>query len=146
MKFEIGPHADDLYEVERLTLELHELIRSGHGEDTSADQIREQLDVPCERLPGEWRGVVNNLSGDLYMLMGEEYLDEGTLAEVFAVCYAWLRKDWIRVLILCRRRLPLVLERERAYLRGRAYGGLGLTLAADAFLGHARKRNTPRDS
>lgn len=141
MKPEASSHADDLREAEQLTVKLHGLIRSGNGDDDSADQLRERLLPPWTRLSKEHRKIVDDLSGDLYMLAGREHLDDGTVDDVLAIRDAWLRKDWIRILELCRLRLPKVDDHHRAYVRGRAYGELGLSLAAFSFLDHAAQLN-----
>lgn len=132
-------HADDVRKVEQLTIRVHDLIRTGQGDSDTADEIREQLLEPWNRLPTAIRKLLDDLSGDLYMLVGREHLGQGSATDVLAIREAWSQKNWLRILELCRQNLPKVDEHGRAYVRARAYGQLGLPLAACSFFDHAAR-------
>jgi tetratricopeptide (TPR) repeat protein len=127
--------------LERLTLALHVLIRAGRGDDDEADRVREQMVDIWETLSPERRALLDNLSGDLFMLAGDEVLDVGEdpVRSKAAFQDAWNRRDWAALLALLRRgelraRVP---DHSAAYFRGRCWSSLGYFEAALAFFDHA---------
>lgn len=128
-------------ELERLTLALHAIIRAGRGNDDEADQVREQMVDIWETLSPERRTLLDNLSGDLFMLAGDEVLETGeTPSRSFAQTMdAWQRDDWVATLTLLRRSevRATVPDHRVAYIRGRCWSSLGYFEAALAFFEHA---------
>lgn len=60
-----------IQEAECLLLELHDMMRFGHGDTDEADAIRDALDPVVRKLSSSDRRLINDLSGDLYLLEGE---------------------------------------------------------------------------
>lgn len=128
--------------LERLTLALHVLIRAGRGDDDEADQVREQMVDIWETLSPEHRALLDNLSGDLFMLAGDEVLETGeALSSSFAQAMkdAWQRQDWVAILALLRRSevRAVVPDHHAAYVRGRCWSSLDYFEAALTFFDHA---------
>jgi tetratricopeptide (TPR) repeat protein len=127
--------------LERLTLELHVLIRAGRGSDEEADRVREQMVDIWQTLSAEHRALLDNLSGDLFMLAGDEELEAGEdpapLKSIFAD--AWNRQDWGDLLSLVRRKQlrTQIPEALAAYFRGRCWSSLGYFDAAVTFFDYA---------
>ena len=59
-------------QIERATLELHEMIRTGRGDTAGADHLRDWMLDPWERLTHEQREFSGDVSADLYMLNPDE--------------------------------------------------------------------------
>ncbi len=131
---------DPAHALESMTLEVHRLIAQEKGDTPEADTLREKMyDVWLSLSPGH-QALLDNLSGDLYMLQGEESLEQSedakqTLHDLGA---AGTAKNWVLALELLRYRLPID-EHQIAYFRGRCYGELGYHQAALAFFKHAEK-------
>lgn len=123
--------------VERLTIKLHELIRKGLAESADAEDVRESILDIWESVERDDRAVLNGLSGDLYLISGEEDRAPGTLHDLQAIKEAWQHHAWVELLALTRRRVPALDDARCAYLRARAYDSLGLPLAAEVFFSHA---------
>src|SRR6187399_3211490 len=127
--------------LERLTLRLHVLIRAGRGSEEEADRVREQMVDIWQTLSPEHRALLDNLSGDLFMLAGDEELDagEGASPSKAAFADAWNRQDWVGLLALVRRRelRMQIPDAVAAYFRGRCWSSLGYFDAAVAFFDYA---------
>ncbi len=68
---------DALRALEHRTVELHRLLRDGQGDADKTDELREQMVDIWATLRPESRALLDNLSGDLYMLAGEEAFEKG---------------------------------------------------------------------
>jgi tetratricopeptide (TPR) repeat protein len=138
----IPRHLEDAsHALERLTLELHVLIRAGRGNDDEADQVREQMVDIWQTLTPERRNLLDDLSGDLFMLAGNEEFEtgEGTIPSKASFANAWKRQDWVELLSLTRNgglRAQLS-DAVTAYFRGRCWSSLGHFEAAATFFDYA---------
>lgn len=61
-----------LREMERLLVQLHELIATDRTDSDRAEEIRDKMDQLSASLTASEIRIVGELSGDLYMLTGEE--------------------------------------------------------------------------
>src|SRR5262245_55067568 len=130
-----------LREMERRLIRLHELIAADQSDSDAADAIRDQMDqlarftTPLDLL------TIRELSGDLYMLTGEEVAPE-SMREMAAVdvrvriAEAFGKQRWADLLRLLRAPHGLPLDRV-AYVRARAWSSLGFHRAALKFYEHA---------
>lgn len=138
------------HELERLTLRLHELIRAGREDEAEVDQIREGMVDISGTLSPERRELLDNLSGDLFMLLRDEELVSGDdpVGIKSAFESAWNRQDWVSLLALVRRKdlrthLP---DAAVAYFRGRCWSSLGYFGAALTFFDHAAELAPDNDN
>ena len=139
-----SPAYDDL---ERGTLELHQMIRQGQGDTIEADGLREWMCGPWDRVTDAQREFADNLSGDLYMLnpdAGEMYdpvPDEERSPQRLglSIALAQQRHDWAGLLDLLRRGPTFVTPQWVAYWRAYAYDQLGRPAVALAFVRFARE-------
>lgn len=132
--------------AEQLTLRLHELIRNGQDDDVETDSVREQLVETLARVPSEDRSLLNDLSGDLFMLNGEEILVNPAGHEALELRAAWEQRDWRKVRALLVYNISHVTNDYRAYARGRAWGELGYHRAAAEFLFYAWRVRPEKDN
>ncbi|EYF01210.1 Hypothetical protein CAP_8551 [Chondromyces apiculatus DSM 436] len=136
--------------LEQLTLDLHVLIRADRGNDDEADLVRERMVDIWETLSPERRALLDNLSGDLFMLAGDEVLDVGEdlVQPKAAFKDAWDRQDWVGSLALLRRRdlRAQIPAHVAAYFRGRCWSSLGYFKAALAFFDHAAQLAPDNDT
>jgi hypothetical protein len=122
-------------------LRLQELEATGQTESTEADQVRDGMDGPWERLTPPERDLANGLSADLYMLSdGERRLPDDGLEAVDSLDERRGRLHdagrWVAFLELLRRgptRLPTWFV---AFSRAEAYGRLGLASVAARFMAY----------
>ena len=129
-------------ECARLLLRVHELIRQGEGDGEEADQVREALDGPSRDLTPVENELLWLLSGDLYMLAGEEIYTpapDGMSDEAISL---ELKRcldisDWIGELRLLSTGPAALTTGRVAYYRGRTYAEMGLPEVALAFYEHA---------
>jgi len=143
-------NADALRALEHMTVELHRLIRDGQGDADKTDELREQMVDIWDTLRPESRALLDNLSGDLYMLAGEEAFEEGgqrgqSLAHIKE---AWANRDWSVLLSLLRHEdvRAAAPEDVRAYFRGRCWSSLGYFEAALSFYDHAARLAPQNDN
>jgi tetratricopeptide (TPR) repeat protein len=132
--------------AEALTVRLHELIRDGHGDDSEADNVRDELIDGLSSLSADDRRALNDLSGDLFMLSSEEILVAQTNITHVELKAAWEARDWNQLRQLLVYEIPHVTQDYRAYLRGRAWGELGFHRAAAEFLFFAWKARPEKDN
>lgn len=129
------------WQYEQWTRKLHSLIAAGLCDEQEADDLREQMDGMSDSLDEQELYRLENLSGDLYMLSGEEvYIptDMSEQAYTSNLFQSWSSQDWDRVLNLLRMEVNVSSE-HRAYLRARAYEELHHVEAALLFVNHALK-------
>lgn len=130
-------------EYETRLKELHRLIAEGKGDDEEADAVRDAMEPLYRRLTDAERERLANLSGDLYMLTGEEVYEPATAEErsssdaQMALEEAWERRDWEKVLALLRRGLTFLPIAPVAFLRAATHEGLGHIDTALLFLRYA---------
>jgi hypothetical protein len=105
-----------------------------------------------ETLSPERRALLDNLSGDLFMLVGDEVLEVGEDPDRSKAAFddAWNRRDWIALLALLRRSelrarvsddcAPYVglSENRVANMRAQCWRELGFREAANCFVEYAR--------
>jgi hypothetical protein len=128
-------------EAEQWMLALHAHIRAGEGETSEADAIRDRLDVPWGQLSPEEVERLDGLSGDLYMLMGEETFVEVSSEQrqqlPVLLSEAFRARRFDEVLVLLRWN-PSFLNRDQVpYIRARAWMELGHFAPAVLFFDHA---------
>jgi tetratricopeptide (TPR) repeat protein len=129
-------------EYERLLKELHGVIAQGKGDSDEADAIREAMEAPERGLNRMEITRLNGLSADLYMLSGQEELEQPVpptltaeeLREQIEEYERW--NDWEAVLGLLRRRPKSAPEPAVAFNRARAYHALGHFDTALKFFEH----------
>jgi tetratricopeptide (TPR) repeat protein len=123
------------HEIE--AIHLFRLIQANRDETEEGDELRDTMLVSWEEMTDQERELLRGLHRDLHMLSGDEVLDEETATmDQFRV--AWKAKDYALVLQLLRkRREPQLTNDKVAYVRGRAWGGLGYREAALAFTTYA---------
>ncbi len=119
--------------IERLTINLHALIRQGQGDGAEAEAIREHIVDTWPLLAVEDQVLFNGLSGDLYMLAGDERLSPPEEATMSTLNYAREHHDWRRVLQLLTLDIPGVSPKARAVFRSKAWSELGYPLASAEF-------------
>jgi len=130
-----------LHEMERLLVRLHELIAADQTDSDETDTVRDRMDELSVSLEGSQVQMVNDLSGDLYMLTGEEVVAEAMRGLPLEAVHAQIKaafeeKRWPDLLRALRG--PHQLPKDRAaYVRARAYACLGFHLAAVKFFEHA---------
>jgi tetratricopeptide (TPR) repeat protein len=132
--------------AEQLTVRLHDLIRDGHGDDSKADNVREELIDVLSTVSTDDRRMLNDLSGDLLMLSSEEALVTRADITGIELKAAWEARDWHQLRELLVYEIPQVPPDYRAYLRGRAWGELGYHRAAAEFLFFAWKARPEKDN
>jgi len=137
-------------EAERLLLKLHELIRAGQGDGPEADAVRDSLDAPWEQLLPEEAARLDGLSGDLYMLMGEETFvevsDEQRQQLPARLRDAFYARRYEEMLELLRWN-PSFLPREGvAYIRARTWMALEHFAPAAEFFDYASELNPANPS
>lgn len=135
-------YIDDLsHKIENLTIQLHALIRIKCGDTEKADNIREQMIDLWRDLSSEKRSFLNNLSGDLFMLIDEEILENGKdiLPEDFFKL--WDNKNFVSVLAALRNKgLRKILSKaDVAYYRGCCLLCIGYIESGFVFLEHFKK-------
>lgn len=126
-----------LREVERLLVRLHELIASDQTDSEAADEIRDRMDELSGSLSASELRRISELSGDLYMLTGEEIEAEAMRgkapAQVHAeIASAFRMRRWTDLLSALRGPRDLPMDRV-AYVRGRAWSCLGFHVASLKF-------------
>jgi len=129
-------------EEERLTRDLHLLNAQGKGESEEAEAIAEASEEPWNSLSAEERARIHAVSGDLYMLTGEEIYEKTELSQEqlrAALTEAWQRGDAVQVLSLLRKGPAFLKAYEVAYYRSVCYHALGHVETARLFHGHADK-------
>lgn len=134
-------HTPALNRMERLLVQLHELIAADRTDSAEADAIRDQMDEESDSLEASQVQMINDLSGDLYMLTGKEIIPEtmrGLSPKVLHddIQAAFLEKRWGNLLHALRGPHQMPADRI-AYARARAYSVLGFHLAALKFFEHA---------
>lgn len=137
--------------LERATIRLHRLIRDGMGDSGEADAVREEMLDSWTLLRPEQRALLDGLSGDLYMLQGEEGPEAGEElgGDVrMLLKLAWDRGSWVEILALLRREEArrVIPEDVRAYFRGRCWSSLGYIEAALCFYDYAVKLAPTNDN
>jgi tetratricopeptide (TPR) repeat protein len=130
----------DYVEYERLLIDLCDSM--AEGDEEKADSLREEMDRPAKRLSAAEVMRLNGLSSDLYMITNEEVYESSPytqpqLASLLAA--AWQQTDWNRILELLRKNPQFLSHDKVAYLRARAYEGLGHTIPSLRFMRHAMK-------
>jgi tetratricopeptide (TPR) repeat protein len=130
-----------LHEMARLLVQLHELIAADQTDSDDADTIRDRMDELSGFLEGSQFQMINDLSGDLYMLTGKEIVPDAMRelppkAVHDQIEAAFGEKRWTDLLRALRgpHQLP---KDSAAYARARAYAALGFHLAAVKFFEHA---------
>jgi hypothetical protein len=119
---------------EDLLIQLHLEMKAGRGEGDQADYLREEMEVPERSLSDEERKFLNNLSGDLYIVEGEDryiigsYPEETTRSELLD---ALNDSRWDEALELFRRLHELRLGDLQNI--GRCYEELGFHKGAAEF-------------
>ncbi|AKT39348.1 tetratricopeptide repeat protein [Chondromyces crocatus] len=148
----MGP--DDLkarLTYERMIIELHDLIRAGRSDEDETDELRERMVEIKEALRPESRAFLENLSGDLYMLQGEEVLEEegARISDLpTQLKSVWGKGDWAEALTLLRHAKirDVVPDHVRASLRDRSWSNLGYFHAASCFFEHAVSLSPENDN
>lgn len=131
------------HEMERHLIALHRLMLAGAGDSEQADRIRDAMDFVDARLDARERGLLANLSSDLYMIEGEE--DTLTLHETSGprstredLAEAFASGRWEETLDVLRTQ-SVVQSRERiASMRARCWRELGFAEGARCFEEYAR--------
>jgi tetratricopeptide (TPR) repeat protein len=131
----------ELREMEHLLVGLHELIAARQTDSEAADQLRGRMDEIGASLGASEVRLLGELSGDLYMLAGEEVEAEAMRgkapAEVRAeIASAFGERRWADLLHALRGAHQLPLDRI-AYVRARAWSSLGFHLASLKFFEYA---------
>jgi hypothetical protein len=132
---------DDIsHKLESLTLQLHVLIRTDLGNTEEADNIREQMAELWRDLLPEKRLILDNISGDLFMLIDDEILESGEEVSQDDFFKAWTNKDFVKVLVALRNEgLKKILPKaDVAYYRGCCLLCLGYDESALVFLEYSK--------
>jgi len=124
-------------QAEQLTLRVHELLSNGYGDGAEADAVREEILDLWDSLEPEDRDLLDELSGDMYMLTGEETVEPGCAGDLVRLRHAWEAGEWKELLRLTRILIPGMAEHYRAYARARAWDSLHFKHAAATFFNHA---------
>jgi len=142
-------YADNVHyrEYQRLLVELHALIAAGRNQSSEAGQLRDLMERAEAHLSEDEIVRLNALSADLSMTHDREVPDPDVVARVPAgevrrlVESAYSRRRWEDVLEFLRAGMShRWREDEVAYLRSRAYEGLGELAPAVAFMDEAARR------
>lgn len=135
-------------EYEHLLIQLERLLAAGRGESEEHEELCDRMSEPWYRLDPPTQELLRGLSGDLYMLQGQEVLEHADEAPDILkqrLQAAWNAGDHRHVLSLLRRvQAPFFPADRVAYVRGRCWSALGFHEAALAFYDHAAKVN-PRN-
>ena len=134
-------------EYQRLLVELHALIAARRNQSPEASELRHHMERAEAHLSEEEIVRLNALSADLSMTHDREIPDPDVVARVPAgevrqlVESAYNRRKWEDVLEFLRAGVShRWREDEVAYLRSRAYEGLGELAPAVAFMDEAARR------
>lgn len=138
---------DNLYfdQYERLLIDLSDAIWA--QDKDRANEVRRLMEGPERELTDEMMERLDGLAADLYMLSGKELFERTDPAEAVParlgveLRQVWDNKDWERVLVTLRKRMPFLSEEHRAYLRAVAYEGLGQVRSAFRFMDYASQLN-----
>jgi tetratricopeptide (TPR) repeat protein len=133
-----------IHAYEHFLIKLHNEIREGRGDDNAAEEYRDQLDIYWSKLTEDEIDLLDNLSGDLYMLSDREIklpldADEDVSAVDQQAFQAFKDKRWLETLALLRRDV-LPPAHVVAYARARCWDALGFSDAALCFLEWAAAR------
>jgi len=141
--------ADNVHyrEYQRLLVQLHGLIAAGSNQSPDARELRQQMEKAESQLSEDEIVRLNALSADLSMLHDREIPDPDVVARVppsevpNLVDSAYQAARWEDVLELLRAGVSHLWRVDQvAYLRSRAYEGLGERAPAVAFMDEAARR------
>ncbi|HZL33876.1 MAG TPA: hypothetical protein VFC78_01120 [Tepidisphaeraceae bacterium] len=141
--------ADNYYyrEYQRLLVELHALIAAGRNQSSEARQLRQFMERAEADLVEEEVVRLNALSADLSMTHDREIPDSDVVARVPAhevprlIESAYKSGKWEDILELLRVGASHLWRADQvAYVRSRAYEGLGELAPAVAFMDEAVRR------
>jgi tetratricopeptide (TPR) repeat protein len=141
--------ADNVYyrEYQRLLVELHALIAAGRNQSSQARELRHLMEKAEPQLSEEEVVRLNALSSDLSMIHDREISDPDVVARVPAheaprlIDSAYRSGKWDDVLELLRAGVSHLWRADQiAYVRSRAYEGLGEFAPAVAFMDEAARR------
>jgi len=127
--------------------ELHRLIRDGHCDSAEADELRDQMDTPWDRLTRQEQTRIDGISADLYTLSDDSpikhsdrvrYISDA-MSEKLAPLI--LSRSWERVLDLLRESPGEISWDLAAQYRAEAYAKLGDGEIAKKFLAEAWRLN-----
>ena len=129
---------------------LQDLQAAGDNESAEADAIRDEMDGPWAAMSPAEQELVDGLSADLYMLSGEEVREPGDSLDAAATLderrsSLYVARRWVDFVKLLRRGPTDLGQSSLAYLRFRAYEGVGLQSAAGRFIERAVEL-APRDT
>ena len=126
-------------EYQRILVQAH--LAVARGDEAEADRLRDRSDEIAEDLTWEETRWLHGLSGDLFMLTGEEIPERSDLPTsnlLLTLRDATFRMDGNTMLRLLRQG-PNLPPKHIAYLRSNAYDHLGFTETSLAFMRHAVK-------
>jgi tetratricopeptide (TPR) repeat protein len=134
-QFAENPH---YRKYEELLIELHRQFLAGQEDSPEADAVRDSMEEPEPHLTRAEIHRLKGLSGDLYLIQGEEIHERIDDPEdrllTQHVADAVEANDWSRVLEATRRRSPKAPVGEVARIRAVAYHQLGHPLPALEFV------------
>ncbi|HLX61762.1 MAG TPA: hypothetical protein VKX17_10815 [Planctomycetota bacterium] len=133
--------AREHYEAyKRMLLKLHELDAQGKGQTAEANKIRAEMELPERHLSPLEQERLDGLSGDLYMLVGEEVKEPADdTATPFAFRDLLRSKQWDDLLSILRKSNVPVQEDILACLRAVCWEALGDCDVSLLFVQHALK-------
>lgn len=131
-------------DYERMIVELHKMMADGQSSSPAANDLRERMEIPEAHVSSEELRVLNNLSGDLYMIEGREVADTSAvncpLDELpRELSNAQASGDLLRILAILRTMPDFLDASQIASMRAIVYARLGLLRAALAFADHTQK-------
>lgn len=133
--------AREHYEAyKRMLLKLHELDTQGKDQSPEANEIRDEMELPERHLTPLEQERLDGLSGDLYMLVGQEVKERSkqpVTVQDFLACYR--ARNWDRVLQLLGISNFHMEEHIVACTRAVCWGAFGDYDVALLFAEHAAK-------
>jgi tetratricopeptide (TPR) repeat protein len=142
-------YADNFYyrEYQQLLVDLHSLIAAGRNQASEAESLRLRMEQAESHLSEDEIVRLNALSADLAMIHEREIPDPDAVNRVLRqelplrIAHAYHGRKWVEFLELLRCGVSHLWSADQiAYVRSRAYEGLGEVAPAVAFTDEAARR------